>query len=467
MQDAAHNSLLRGPRQQLHGQIADVLEIQSPELMESQPELFAQHYAEAGLVEKSVAYWSRAGRRSVTRSAMAEAAAQFQKGLDQLALMPDTLQRQRQELEFCGALGAVLQAVKGFAAPETGRAYDRARELWELLGSPPEFIRIPYGQSRHYAFRGEFELAHRLDDDLLRLSQQRNDSVGLILGHISFGRNLYAAGSFISARSHLEAGLALYDPISHRSLVHQAGIGSGVSLHGHLRERPFRLGFLDRHWHRSTRRSLRLGPWLTRRVWLRAWRSAPIAICASETFRPRLSWQTKLIAVAIELGFPHWRAQGTICRGWAKFKNGDVTEGMSLLRSGLGTYRATGAEQWMPEYLSLMASACEINGQVEEALALLDEALQIVERTGERWFAADLNRQKGQLLLRQGHTEDAEGLYRTALSIAREQEAKLWELRAAVSLARLRRDQGRRRRGPRPSSAGLRMVHRGLRHARS
>jgi len=106
--------------------------------------------------------------------------------------------------------------------------------------------------------------------------------------------------------------------------------------------------------------------------------------------------------------------------------------------------RATGAEQWMSEYLSLMASACEITGEVEEALALLDEALQIVERTGERWFEAELNRQKGQLLLRQRHTEDAEELYRTALRIAREQEAKLWELRAAASLARLRRDQGRR-----------------------
>jgi predicted ATPase len=151
----------------------------------------------------------------------------------------------------------------------------------------------------------------------------------------------------------------------------------------------------------------------------------------------------ELIAVAIELGFPHWRAQGTICRGWAKFKNGDANGGMSLLRSGLDTYRATGADQWMPEYLSLLAGACEINGQVEEALALLEEALQIVDGRGERWFAADLNRQKGQVLLGQGHTEHAEGLYRTALSIAREQKAKLWELRAAVSLARLRRDQGR------------------------
>ena len=348
VQDAAHGSLLRNARQQLHAQIAEALEIQSPELIESQPELFAQHYAEAGLVEKSVAYWSKAGRRSVARSAMAEAAAQFQKGLDQLALLPDTLERQRQELELCSALGAVLQAVKGFAAPETGRAYDRARELWERLGSPPEFLRIPYGQSRHHAFRGEFELAHRLDDDLLRLSRQRNDTAGLVLGHISFGRNLYAAGRFASARSHLEAGLALYDPISHRSLVHQVGIGPGVSLHGYFGHVLFCSRLLwTRHWHRSTRRSLRLGRWLTRRVWLRAWCSALIAIRSLGDLSASAELADEAIAVAIELGFPHWRAQGTIFRGWAKFKNGDVTEGMSLLRSGLGTYRATGAEQWM------------------------------------------------------------------------------------------------------------------------
>ena len=143
VQDAAHGSLLRNVRQQMHAQIADALETDSPELMDSQPELFAQHYAEAGLVEKSVAYWGKAGRRSAARSAMAEAAAQLQKGLDQLALLPDNPERQRQELEFCSALSAALRVAKGQAAPETGHAYARARELWERLGSPPEFLHIP------------------------------------------------------------------------------------------------------------------------------------------------------------------------------------------------------------------------------------------------------------------------------------------------------------------------------------
>src|SRR6266436_4286082 len=120
--------------------------------------------------------------------------AQFQKGLDQLTLLPDTPERQRQELEFLSALGAVLQAVKGVAAQETGHAYARARELWEQLGSPSEFLRIPYGQSLHHAYRGEVYLAQRLDEDLLRLSRQRNDPGGLVLAHNSSGRNLVLAG---------------------------------------------------------------------------------------------------------------------------------------------------------------------------------------------------------------------------------------------------------------------------------
>ncbi len=152
-------------------------------------------------------------------------------------------------------------------------------------------------------------------------------------------------------------------------------------------------------------------------------------------------WVDELVAVAIEQ--PFWIAVGTIYRGWLKAKNGDVAEGISLLRSGSAAYHATGAELWMPPFITLLARACEIAGQVEEAVTLSDGALQTVERTGERWLEAELYRHKGQLLLQQGHSEAAEELYCKALSIAREQEAKLWELRAALSLARLRRDQGR------------------------
>jgi class 3 adenylate cyclase/predicted ATPase len=444
VQDAAHGSLLRSSRQQLHAQIAEALETQSPDLMDTQPELFAQHYAEAGLIEKSVTYWGKAGRRSAARSAMAEAAAQLQRGLDQLALLPDNPERQRQELEICSALGAVLFVVKGNAAPETGQAYARARELWEKLGSPSEFLHIPYGQSRYYMYRGELDLALHLDEDLLRLSHQRNDSGGLVLGHHSSGRNLMVAGRLASSRSHLEAVLALYDPISHRSLVHQAGTHPQVASQAIFGTVLFLLGYPDQALARSNAaidEARRLGH--------------PPSLATNLGFGLRLlsllgdnaaldERAGQLIAVATEQGFPYWGALGTVYRGWVKVKDGDVTEGISLLRSGSAAWRATGAEVYMPHYTALLAAAYEIAGQVDEAVTLLEDALQIAGRTGERWFSSELNRHKGQLLLRQGHSAAAEELYRNALAIAREQEAKLWELRAAASLARLRRDQGYR-----------------------
>jgi predicted ATPase len=446
VQDAAHGSLLRSTRQQLHAQIAEALAAHSPELMDSQPELFAQHYTEAGLVEKSVAYWGKAGQRSAARSVMTEAAAQFQKGLDQLALLPDTFERQRQELEFHSALGDVLVFVKGQAAPETGHAFARARGLWEQLGSPSEFFQVPFGQSRHYAYRGELDLAQRLAEDLLRLSRQRRDAGGLLLGNYSFGRTLFLTGRFASSRTHLEEALALCDPISrdpisHPSLVRQADMR--LQLQTYLGIAFFCLGFPDQALARtndaiSEARRLTHPEFLAQtlsfggRLHLLDGNDAALGERASE-----------LIEVATVQGFPLRRAQGTIYRGWVKVKNGEVTEGISLLRNGSAAFRATGAETLMAHYIALLARACGIAGQIEEGSTLLDDALEITERTGGRWLVAELHQHKGQLLLRQGQSEAAEELYRKALRIAREQEAKLWELRAAMSLARLRRDQGR------------------------
>jgi predicted ATPase len=152
----------------------------------------------------------------------------------------------------------------------------------------------------------------------------------------------------------------------------------------------------------------------------------------------------ELYAVTAEQGFPVWRAQGIIFRGWVKVKNDDLAQSISLLRSGSAAYRSTGAELWMPQYIVFLARAYAIAGEIEEAITQLNAAFQIAKQTGERWLAAELNRHKGQLLLRQGHSEAAEELYRRALSIAQEQEAKLWELRAAASLAQLWAEQGRR-----------------------
>ena len=443
VQDAAHGSLLRGARQQLHAQIAEALEIHSPEITDNQPELLAQHYAEAGLVEKSVAYWGKAGRRSAARSAMAEAAAQLQKGLDQLALLPDSPERRGRELELRSALGATLILVKGFGAAETGQAHARARELWEQLGSPSEFLGIPHGQSLFHLFRGDLDRAQSIAEDMLRLGHRRNDTAGVVLGHLSCARSLLYRGKFGQAKSHLEAGLALHDPTAHRSLIDQTGVHPEVYFEGYLAIVLFCLGYLDQAFARSNAaiaesRRLAHPPSLAAGL---ACGTVLLMLDGNEAALNERAEQ--LVAVTTEQGFPSWVAAGTAIRGCAKVKNGDVTEGMSLLRSGLAAQRATGAELLVPLYMSHLAGACEVAGRIGEGLAQLDDALQIVERTGERWFAAELNRHKGRLLLTQGHSEAAGNFYREASSIAGEQEAKLWELRAAVSLARLWRDQGK------------------------
>jgi predicted ATPase len=315
-------------------------------------------------------------------------------------------------------LGGALRAVKGFVAPETGQAYARARELWERLGSPAEFLQIPFGQSRHHVYRGEFDLALRLDEDLLRLSSRRNDLDGLILGHLSSGRNLMFAGRFGASRSHLEAVLALYDPLAHRSLVHQVGFHPNEHAKAWLGVVLLALGYPEQALARSRAAvaEARELPLLASLALVLAVGTISVSLVGEGAVLGE--WADELVAVASEHSLPFWGAIGTSYRGWVKVKNGDVAEGISLLRSGTAAFRGTGAELFPPYPVALLASACCIAGQIEESLTLFDEALRMVERAGECWFAAELNRQKGQLLLQLGNPMAAEKLFRKALSIA-------------------------------------------------
>jgi len=250
-------------------------------------------------------------------------------------------------------------------------------------------------------------------------------------------------GRFTSSRWHFEEVLTLYDPNSRGSLAHQAGGHPHVTSHAILGVVLFCLGFPDQALAQSSA-AIATAQQLAHPASLAGGLASGAILLSlvgeTAAFDERVS---QVLRVGAEQGFPHYRAEGTLYLGWGKVKNGDVAEGLSLLRKGVSAYRATGAVSWVSYYLALLAAACQTAGRVEEGLALIDDALQLAEGTGERWYAAELNRRKGQLLLRQGHPEAAEELYRKALSIAEEQEAKLWELRAAVSLARLRRDQDR------------------------
>jgi DNA-binding winged helix-turn-helix (wHTH) protein/tetratricopeptide (TPR) repeat protein len=443
VQEVAHENLMRGTRKELHARIAETLEIDFPELMDSQPELFAQHYAEAGLIEKSIDWWLKAGRRAAGRSAMVEAAAHFKNGLDQLALLPADTIRKREELEFLCALGGTLLAIKGMAAPEMRETFARARELWEQLGAPSEFLQVPYGQSRNHAYCGELNAALRIDEDLLRLSWNRNDYSGLILGHASSGRTLMLLGRFSSSFAHFNEVLGLLNSVRSRTLVDQIAFHLEVVVQAYLGIVLYCRGFPHQALMRAKSsiveaRKLAHPPSLATSL------SCGILVASQVEDDAALGeWADQLVIIATDQGFPLWQALGTVFRAWALVKNGRARDGMSLLRSGLSAFRATGAEGLMPCLLSLLPRACAIAGQTDEALTLLDDALRTVERTGANWFAAEMSQLKGQLLLRQGKTEQAEAVYRQALSIAHEQEAKLWELRAAVSLVELRSNRRR------------------------
>jgi len=439
VQDAAHGSLLRDIRQRLHHQIAEALRVHFPELMDTQPELLARHYAEAGIAEESAFFWGKAGTRSLARSAMTEATAQLQEGLDQLARLPETVERMRQELEFRVALGTALRAVKGFAAPETGRAWSCARKLWEEQGSPQEFINIPFALAAYHGLRHERDLALSLIDDVLRLSHQRNDASGLILAYSEIGENLMFAGELASSRSHLERALAIRGPSFQPAFFTHDPL---VPARGNLAIVLFCLGYPDQAW-AASRATIAEAQRLGHPASLTLSRIFDAILLSLGGDNAALDAQAgELIAAATEHGFAVYHAQGSIFGGWAKVKCGEVPEGNRLLRSGLDAYRATGSEVWMPHYRALLAMSLEIAGQTEEAAVSLDDALHNVERTGERWFEAELNRYKAELLLRQGDAEAAEELFRKAMRTAREQQAKLWELRAAVNLARLHRDRG-------------------------
>jgi predicted ATPase len=252
------------------------------------------------------------------------------------------------------------------------------------------------------------------------------------------------AGRFEQSQSNLEKALALYDPISHHTLVQNIGFHPHIQSHGYLGIALFCLGFPNQAFaHVSTAiveaRRLAHPPSLAAGLTLGA-----IVLSFGGDDGILDEWVEQLFALASEQGFHHLAAQGAIYRGGVLVRSGSTDEGLSLLREGSAAFSATGAKMLVPYHMALLARACEIDEQIDEAVGRLNDALQMVERTGERWLLAELYRHKGQLLLQQGRAETAEELYRKALSIAQEQEAKMWELRAATSLTRLWLEQGRR-----------------------
>ena len=446
IQETAHQSLLRSTRQQVHQRTAQVLTEQFSGLAETQPELLAYHYTEAGLVAEAVGYWQRAGAHSTARSAYAEAVAHCTRGLEGLQTLPDTPTRAQQELPLLLTLAAALRVIKGFAAPEVGQVFSRARELCLYAGDTPELfdILLELGGS-YYQNRGELQTARELRAQALTLAQRLHDPVRVIRAHAYLGSNLYYLGELAQARTHLEQALTLpgsqpaHPPILARQdprLIPLAYAASTLWMLGYPDQALTRIhelltlvqGLSDpfslaRALHYAT------GLYLMRREWAIAQARAEAGL-----------------ALSTERGFEQWVGVLTFQRGQALAAQGQYAEGLSQMHQGLATKQARGAEIARPGELSRIAEAYSRSGQAEAGLRLLDEALAWMDKHGEDRTAASVYRVKGELLLRQAvpDASQAEACFQQALTVAHRQQARSWELRAAMSLARLWQEQGKR-----------------------
>jgi predicted ATPase len=446
IQDAAYQSLLKSTRQQYHQRIAQVLETQFPETAETQPELLGHHYTEAGLAAPAVGYWQRAGERSTARSAYVEAVVHLTKGLAVLQTLPDTPVRVQRELEMQLALGQALGATKGSGAPEAGHAFARARELGAQVGDPLQLLRVLGGLGSFYRTRGELQTARELGEQCLALAQGQHDVARLIGAHTDMGVLLYFLGEFVPARAHLEQALALAGPRQDRALTFRAGEDARVSGLGYLAYVLWYLGYPGQALTRSHEM-------LTYAQALSHTYSLSRALYYAERLhRLRREWSTTqeraeaALAITTEQGFGHSVGVLTFGRGEALAAQGQGEAGIAQMHQGLAAIRATVQSLALSALLAPLAEAYGKSGQAEEGLRLVAEALAHVDHTGERHWEAEVYRLKGELLLQQAVPDapQAEACFQQALAVARRQQAKSWELRAAMSLARLWQQQGKR-----------------------
>jgi predicted ATPase len=446
IQDVAYQSLLRSTLQQYHERIAQALEAQFPDVVETQPELLAHHYTEAGLGASAIRYWQQAGERALQRSAYTEAIGHLTRGLELLATLPDSLGRAHQELDLQIALGSALVATRGNASPEVGRTYARTRELCHYVGETPPRFPVLWGLWVFHNARAEYRTALEFGEQLLTLGHETHDASALLAAHRAMGTTLFYLGEFARARFSLEQGIALYNSERHHALAALHGEDLGVACLSLMAWALEWLGYAEQarqrlHEALALAQELR-HPYSLSRPFLSAaflhqlWGEKPATQEHAEA----------IITVATEQGFPVWAICGKIMRGWALAAQGEGEQGIAQIRQGLAAYQALGQGVGLSYCLALLSEAHRHAGQVAEGLRVVAEALATVSGTEEGFYEAAMHRLKGELLLKQAMAdeEQVEACFHQALAIARHQQPKALELRAATSLARLWQCQGKR-----------------------
>ena len=452
IQDAAYGTLLREPRRALHARIAETLESGFPDIAENQPEILARHCTEAGLIEKAAGLWGKAGQRSMARSAVVEAAAQLYRALDQLAALPGRPALRREQIELQVALITPLLHVKGYAAPETKAAVEQARLLIdqaETLGEPPEdpllLFSVLFGSwlAALNAFDGD--AVGKLATQFLSLAEKQGATIPLVVGHRLMGISLAWTGDIAEGRAHYDQGVVLYDPAVHRPLATRFGQDAGVSILCHRSMALWLLGYPDAALADAKQalqeaRDIGQAPTL---MFALFFTSLTQIFCGN--YATATKEHDELIALADEKGSLYWKALCTPMQGYLFALTGKASHAVQRITSGIAALRSAGTAFWMPLHSSYLGRAYAELGQFDDALRSIGEAIDTIETTKETWFEAEANRIAGEIALQSPKPDatKAQEYFERALAVSHKQQAKSWELRAAMSLARLWRDQGK------------------------
>jgi class 3 adenylate cyclase/predicted ATPase len=448
IQEAAYQSLLRRTRQRYHQRVARVLEERFPETIETQPELVAHHYTESGLPTQAIPYWQRAGQQALQRSANLEAVGHLTKGLALLATLPETPARAQQELDVQIALGPALMATKGYAVPEVEQTYARARALCQQVGSTPQLFPALQGLCEFYFNRGALPTVRELGEELYRLAQCEAGPTLLLEACDALGIICFFLGEFATARTHLEQGITLTDPAAQQALVLRHAVAPGVRCLAVAANTLWSLGYPAQAVRRS-QEALTLAQVLAHPQSLAL--AQHFAAYLHQRRREALAVQAQaeaLLTLATAQGFPLWVGFGTFWRGWALVVQSQSEAGLAQMHQGMAAVLVTGQTLARSLCPVLLAEAEGHIGQVEEGLRLLAEALAVMEESRRGDMLAEAYRLKGELRLAQAGTRhqlvEAEACFQQALAVARRQQARSWELRAATSLCRLWQQQGKR-----------------------
>ncbi|MDE0635989.1 MAG: AAA family ATPase [Candidatus Poribacteria bacterium] len=460
IRETAYQALLKSTRHAYHRRIATVLRQAFGDVVRAQPELVAYHYTEGELPERAVEYWQQAGQRAVERSANIEGVRHLTQGLALLETLPETPARAARELVIQTTLGPALIATMGYAALEVEETYTRAKALLETMPNNERMpLRFPilFGLWLSYLVRAKLQTARELGEQCHVMAQQQENAVLEVEAHRALGATLYYLGELKMARAHIEAGIARYDPHQHpvHAFFHYLA-DPGMTLHAYAAPLVWCLGYPEQAVE-QLQASQQMGEE----------RPHPFSQVVSLHFGALMyqlrqdvekvnAYATEMLAICREHGFSVWEPTGKIMKGWALQQDADNSheEGIALIREGIADWEANRSRVLRPVYLGMLTHAYGQADKVQEGLQTLEIALEAVAESGERTNEAELYRLKGEFLLKSvkaveqnncpsGLQKEAEKCFQKALTIARHQEAKSWELRTAISLSKLMITQNR------------------------